>query len=164
MLQAFPSAQSSITADSPKVYLFAVEEFSLEALKRACRAIVRGEVKDLKPEFPPAAPKLAQIVKDCEAKLKVERYDAENPFGDKGSVLWEKISHMRNDRYLPTYTRTLPNGSQRSGWSFPRAVIEEADKVSLPPPVPPEDAARMLADLAARGIKAGDPEGDKDAA
>ncbi len=158
MLQAFPSAQSSITADSPRVYLFAVEEFSIEALKRACRLIVRGEVRDLKPEFPPSAPKLAQIVKDVEDKLRVERYDAERPFVEQGSVIWQKMALLRKDNYLPTYTRTFPDGSQRTGWSFPQAAINEADKLALPPPVSEAEMAQHRSDIASRGYSVGDPE------
>jgi hypothetical protein len=164
MLQAFPSAQSSITADSPKVYLFAVEEFELEALKRACRAIVRGEVKDLKPEFPPAAPKLAQIVKEFEGKLKFERYEAENPFVEVGSVIWDKLVLLRKDPTLPSFVRTRPDGSQRSGWNFPKAQIEEADKLALPPPMPAADMAQRRIDLARRGFDVGDPEDSEAAA
>lgn len=157
MLKAFPSAQSNITEDSPRVYLFAVEEYSLEALKRACRAIVRGEVKDLKPEFPPAAPKLAQIVKDCEDRLKVERYEASHMFVEVGSVLWEKMILLRNDRGLLAYERTLPNGHRVKGWFFKPEEVHEADKVVLPAPV---DRAR----LANAGFSVGDPQGQADAA
>ena len=53
MLKAFPSSQSTMSADSPKVYLFAVEEFSLDAIKRACRLFVRGEIKGRNNAFAP---------------------------------------------------------------------------------------------------------------
>src|SRR6185312_3053450 len=88
MLHGFPSARSSITADSPRVYLFAVDELSLEAVKRACRRIIRGEVDGLNPDFPPPAPKLAQIAKECEARLKVERFEAAHVFVEDGSPRW----------------------------------------------------------------------------
>src|SRR5690606_3745649 len=63
MLRAFPSSQSTITAETPKVYGFAVEEFSLEAIRRACRAFVRGEVEGHNADFAPSTAKLAQVVK-----------------------------------------------------------------------------------------------------
>jgi hypothetical protein len=159
MLKAFPSAQSSITEDSPKVYLFAVEEYSLEALKRACRSIVRGGVKDLKPDFPPAAPKLAQIVKDCEAVLKVERYEAEHIFIEKYSDTWAKLSLLRKDNALMEFERTLPNVLRVRGWFFKPDEVAEAEKLQLPPPIPEVDAAQRRADIAARGIPVGDIEG-----
>jgi hypothetical protein len=135
MLQAFPSAQSSITADSPKVYLFAVEEYSLDALKRACRSIVRGEVKDLKPDFPPTAPKLAQIVKDSEAVLKVEAWQAVHTFVEKDTHLWLQMAQYRADASLMATTLTLPNGSMKTGWYFPKEQVAEAQQLTLPPPV-----------------------------
>jgi hypothetical protein len=164
MLQAFPSAQSSITADSPKVYLFAVEEFSIEALKRACRAIVRGEVKDLKPEFPPAAPKLAQIVKDCEDALIVERFEAEHRFVEVGSPLWLKLEAHRQDRALPTYERTMPDGSHRRGWNFKFEEVVVADRLPLPSVIPEADMIQRRKDIAARGFSVGDRDGHEDAA
>lgn len=152
MLQAFPSAQSSITADSPKVYLFAVEDYSLEALKRACRAIVRGQVADMKPEFPPSAPKLAQIVEAKEAELKVERYEAERPFVAVGSEIWQKLSLLRRDTALPSFLRTMSDGTQVRGWNFAADEISEADKLALPPPIPEADMLQRKADLAKRGV------------
>lgn len=163
MLQAFPSAQSSITADSPRVYLFAVEDFSLEALKRACRAIVRGEVKDLKPEFPPAAPKLAQIVKEMEDLLKVERYEAEHLFIEEGSETWQKLRLSRGAS-LVAYNRTLSNGAKRRGWFFKPEEVRAAEKLSLPPPVAPEELKAIHGRLRGLGYSVGDPEGAEDAA
>jgi hypothetical protein len=133
MLQAFPSAQSSITADSAKVYLFAVEEFSLEALKRACRSIVRGGVKDLKPDFPPAAPKLAQIVKDCEDQLAVERFEAGHLFVVQGTDLWKKIELQRGHS-LPTTEKTI-EGHRHKGWHVTYDEAGKADQLELPPVV-----------------------------
>jgi len=156
MLQAFPSAQSSITADSPRVYLFAVEEFSLEALKRACRQIVRGEVKDLKADFPPAAPKLAQVVKDCDARIKVEQYEAAHIFISEDSELWEKMKLLRKDRNLPAYQRTLVDGSRRYGWFFDPEEVAKANALQLPPPIPDADMAQRRIDLASRGFTVGD--------
>lgn len=159
MLQAFPSAQSSITAESAKVYLFAVEEYSLDALKRACRAIVRGGVKDLKPDFPPAAPKLAQIVKDCEDQLLVERFDARHTFVAEGSDLWRKLELQRG-RSLPA-TEKLINGRRVRGWNVTYDEAAKANLLELPPPVSDGDFALINARLAAAGIRVGDAEEDQ---
>lgn len=162
MLQGFPSAQSSITADSPRVYLFAVEESSLEAVKRACRMIVRGDVKGLNPDFPPPAPKLAQIVKECEARIKVERFEASHIFVENGSVLWEKMKLLRRDQGLLAYDRVLADGRRRRGWFFNPDEVAEADKLSLPPPIPAADMARRKADMDRRlGFTIGDSDGDR---
>lgn len=158
MLQAFPSSQSSITSDSPRVYLFAVEEFSLEALKRACRAIVRGEIKDLKPEFPPSAPKLAQVVSEAEGRLKVERYEAEHIFVEQDSETWQKLRLTRGASLL-AYDRTLSDGSRRRGWFFKPDEVAAAEKLSLPPPVPPEELKAIRGRLRDLGFSVGDPEG-----
>jgi hypothetical protein len=163
MLQAFPSAQSSITADSPKVYLFAVEEFSIEALKRACRAIVRGEVKDLKPEFPPAAPKLAQIVKDCEDAITVERFEAAHTFIAEGSDTWRKLEALRG-RSLPVTEKLLDSGRRVKGWSVTHEEAARADKLALPPFVPPEELKAIHGRLKALGYDIGDPEDHEAAA
>ena len=164
MLQAFPSAQSSITADSPRVYLFAVEEFPLEALKRACRLIVRGEVKDLKADFPPAAPKLAQIVKGCADSLAVERFNADHQFVAEGSETWRKLVLLRG-RSLPLTEHDLPGYGPTRGWNVTLAEIEEAEKLALPAPHSEADMAQRRADLDERlKFTVGDPEGAADAA
>ena len=160
MLQAFPSAQSSITADSARVYLFAVEDHSLEALKRACRKIVRGGVKDLKPDFPPAAPKLAQIVKDCEDELTVERFEAGHTFVIEGSERWRKLVMYRG-RNLPTREQILPDGRKVTGWSVTHEEAGEADKLALPPPASAEHVEAIRKKL---GFSVGDPEDHEAAA
>lgn len=156
MLQAFPSAQLSITADSAKVYLFAVEDYSLEALKRACRSIVRGGVKDLKPDFPPAAPKLAQIVKDCEDQLAVERFEASHAFVAEGSETWQKLVMLRGHS-LPVTVRSLPGYGPVRGWSVTHEECAKADLLKLPPIV---DQYRIKA----AGFTIGDPEDHEAAA
>lgn len=163
MLQAFPSAQSSITADSPKVYLFAVEDHSLGALKRACRAIVRGDVGGLNPDFPPSAPKLAQVVEQMEAAIAAEKRNAERPFVIEGSELWRKLEHIRGSS-LPTFTCTLPNGRVASGWCVDAAEIAKAEKIELPPPVSEQELIEINGRLRAAGFTAGDPDGDRDVA
>lgn len=60
MLQGFPSVQSGITAETVAAYLAAVEDVSLEALQRACRAFAKGIVKGFNNDFAPAAARLAQ--------------------------------------------------------------------------------------------------------
>jgi hypothetical protein len=163
MLQAFPSAQSSITADSPKVYLFAVEEFSIEALKRACRAIVRGEVKDLKPEFPPAAPKLAQIVKEAEDAITVERFEAAHTFVAEGSETWRKLEKLRGHS-LPVTERMIPGYGRVRGWSVTHEEADKAELLPLPPPVPPEEMEAIQGRLRKLGYVVGDPEDHEAAA
>jgi hypothetical protein len=165
MLQAFPSAQSSITADSPRVYLFAVEDFSLDALRRACRKIVRGEVADLKADFPPAAPKLAQIVKDCEGQLHVERWEADRLFVEVDSDRWRKLEKLRNDRCLIHSEHTMRDGTRKSGWYYLRSEVEEADRILLPPPMPEAEMVRRQQQIAKQlRVAVGDPDGDRDLA
>lgn len=154
MLQAFPSSQSSINADSARVYMFAVEEFSLEAIKRACRAIVRGEVKDLKADFPPSAPKLAQVVREFERDLLVEKYEATHTFVEQGSELWLKLEHMRG-RSLPVSHR-----DGKAGWSVSNEMLAKAEKVALP--APPEHPP-FVAAVPGSKFEVGDPEGNTDA-
>lgn len=163
MLQAFPSAQSSITAESPKVYLFAVEEYSLEALKRACRRIVRGEVADLKADFPPTAPRLAQIVKDAEDALIVERFEAEHLFIEAGSEMWTKLGLLRKHS-LPVTTRTLRSGERIQGWSFKYEEVAKAERLTIPSPVSDADLQEINERLRKAGFSVGDPDGDRDAA
>jgi hypothetical protein len=163
MLQAFPSAQSSITADSAKVYLFAVEETSLDALKRACRAIVRGDVADLKPDFPPTAPKLAQIAKAFEDLIVVERFEANHTFIVEGSETWQKLVLLRG-RTLPTTRRTIAGGRVVTGWSVTHDEAAKAELLTLPPPVSEQRRAEISARLSKLGITAGDAEDQADAA
>lgn len=162
MLQAFPS--SNITADSAKVYLFAVEEFSLDALKRACRQIVRGEVTGLKPDFPPSAPKLAQIVKAYQDALTVEHFEAENPFVEAGSDLWRKMELLRGDKSLPRFTRTLPDGRTVTGWNFSGREVTRARKLVLPAPMSAAQVGEVRARLTKSGFLVGDPDGDAEVA
>jgi hypothetical protein len=162
MLQAFPSAQSSITADSAKVYLFAVEDYSLEALRRACRAIVRGGVKDLKPDFPPTAPKLAQIVEEHQGKLLVEKFEAEHTFVIEGSDLWRKLELQRG-RSLPA-TEKVIDGRRVTGWNVTYDEAAKANLLELPPPVSAEEIAAINSRLAAIGIQTGDVEDHEAAA
>jgi hypothetical protein len=130
MLKAFPSSQSNITDDSARVYLFAVEEFSLDAVKRACRLFVRGEVKGRNNAFAPSAPELADVCKTAEGQIKVEQYESERVFIEEGSELWRKMLVHRKGESAPTFTR---DGKQ--GWFFSREDAAEAAKLSLPPPI-----------------------------
>jgi hypothetical protein len=129
MLKAFPSSQSNITDDSARVYLFAVEDFPLEAIKRACRLFVRGEVKGRNNAFAPSAPELAEVCKMTEGLLKVEQYEAERVFIEEDSELWRKMMIHRSNRSLPTFAR---DGKQ--GWFFSKEDAQQAGLISLPPP------------------------------
>ncbi len=154
MLKAFPSSQSTITADSARVYLFAVEDFPLEAVKRACRALVRGEVAGRNNSFAPSAPELAQLAKEFEGKIRIEQFDAAHQFVIEGSELWQKVMLLKQDNCHPTFIK----GGQR-GWPFPHADIAEASKLALPPPISEAqqaaNRARLLKELR---FTVGDPD------
>lgn len=128
MLRAFPSSQSSITAETPKVYAFAVEEFSLEAVKRACRAFVRGQVDGHNPDFAPSTAKLAQVVKGFNDALAWEEFQKNNTFIAVDSELWRQVTLM-DGRSPP-----ISSSSGRDGWWLPNSKVDEARLVALPPP------------------------------
>jgi len=128
MLKAFPSSQSSITDESARVYLFAVEDFSLDAIKRACRMFVRGEVKGRNNAFAPSAPELSDACKAAEGVLKVEHYEAERVFVEIGSKLWRQLQIHRGDHSPPTFHR---NGID--GWFFTKDDCRQAEMLALPP-------------------------------
>lgn len=153
MLEAFPSSQSRITGDTAKVYRFAIEDCSLEAVKRACRAFVRGEVADHNADFAPSAPKLAQVVKDFEHKLVMESWKAERQFIPAGSEAWHKIAMLKNDPMLPTF---IKDGVE--GWWFSNEVVKEAEALALPPPISEAQMAANRARLVSIGI--GDPDAE----
>lgn len=128
MLKAFPSSQSSITDDSARVYMFAVEDYSLDAIKRACRMFVRGEVKGRNNAFAPSAPELSDACKTAEGALKVEHYEADRLFVEAGSKLWKQLQIHRGDHSLPTFQR-----DGKDGWFFTKDDCEKATQVALPP-------------------------------
>lgn len=143
MLKAFPSSQSTISDDSARVYLFAVEDFSLEAIKRACRLFVRGEVKCRNNAFAPSAPELADVCKTAEGQIKVEQYEAERVFIEEGSDHWRQMQIHRGHLSLPTYSR----GGKR-GWYFTKEDARDAALIALPAPVSDAqaDVNRVLVD------------------
>lgn len=136
MLRAFPSSQSTITAETPKVYAFAVEDFSLEAVRRACRAFVRGQVDDQNPNFAPSTAKLAQVVKGFEDALVWERFEAGNTFVEVGSDLWRKMIALNGS------TPPVSSASGKDGWWFANAKVDEARQIALPPP--PSEAQMQI--------------------
>jgi hypothetical protein len=131
MLRAFPSSQSTITAETPKVYAFAVEEFRLEAVKRACRAFVKGQVDDQNPNFAPSTAKLAQVVKVFNDALIWEEFEAGNTFVAIGSPLWQQMVQLNGT--TPPVTKSSQHGSE--GWWFPNARVDEAKAIALPAPI-----------------------------
>lgn len=131
MLRAFPSSQSTITAETPKVYAFAVEEFRLEAVRRACRAFVKGQIEDQNPNFAPSTAKLAQVVKGFNDALIWEEFQAGNAFVAVGSRLWEQMVLLNGT--TPPVTKSAQHGAE--GWWFPNARVEEARLVALPAPL-----------------------------
>lgn len=158
MLEAFPSSQSRITGDTAKVYRFAVEDCSLEAVKRACRAFVRGQVAGHNPDFAPTAPRLVQVVKEMEHELVVESWKADRQFIPAGSERWHQIAMLRNDPLLPTFVK---DGVE--GWWFDNAVVNEAAMIALPPPISQAQLAATKARIQATfGAKfdVGDPDAE----
>lgn len=136
MLKAFPSSQSTMSADSPRVYLFAVEDFSLDAIKRACRMFVRGEVKGRNNAFAPSAPELADACKTAEGALKVEHYEADRVFIEAGSALWKQMQIHRGNHSLPTFQR-----DGRDGWFFTKDDCSKAALIALPPTISEQQMA-----------------------
>lgn len=136
MLKAFPSAQSNITDESARVYMFAVEDYSLDAIKRACRMFVRGEVKGRNNAFAPSAPELADACKTAEGQLKVEHYEAERTFVEVGSALWKQLQIHRGDHSPLTFQR---NGKE--GWFFDREDCAKATLIALPPTISEQQMA-----------------------
>jgi hypothetical protein len=136
MLKGFPSAQSNITDESARVYLFAVEDFSLDAIKRACRLFVRGEVKGRNNAFAPSAPELADACKTAEGQLKVEHYEAERVFVEVGSPLWKQLQIHRGDHSPPTFQR-----EGKEGWFFTREDCAKAEVLALPPNISEQQMA-----------------------
>lgn len=153
MLEAFPSSQSRISGDTAKVYRFAVEDCSLEAVKRACRAFVRGEVAGHNPDFAPTAPRLVQVVKDQEHLLVMESWKAQRQFIAVGSKAWHQIAMLKNDPMLPTFVK---DGIE--GWWFDNGVVDEAALLALPAPMSENQMAANRARLA--GLKIGDPDAE----
>lgn len=164
MLRAFPSSQSSITADSASIYRFAIEDFSLEAVKRACRMIVKGDVPGRNNSFAPSAPELSEICKLAEGRIKVENYEAERQFVAIGSPLWQQICILRGAMSLPSSSR---GGVE--GWLFTKDEVAQAAHVALPAPVSDGqqqvNAVRAKQLIAKTGAKfsVGDPDGNVDA-
>lgn len=155
MLEAFPSSQSRITGDTAKVYRFAVEDCSLEAVKRACRAFVRGQVPGHNPDFAPTAPRLVQAVKEFEHQLVVESWKATRQFIPVGSEAWHQITMLKNDPLLPTFVK---DGVE--GWWFDNTVVDEAAMLALPPPI---SEGQMAANrLRLSKIRIGDPDAEGD--
>lgn len=131
-----------MTDDSARVYMFAVEDFSLEAIKRACRQLVRGEVKGRNNSFAPSAPELAELCRFEEGQLKVEQYEADRFFVEEGSELWRKMLIHRKGSSAPTFKR-----DGKAGWFFSKEEVVEADKIALAPPVT-EEQQRLIAEKA----------------
>lgn len=160
MLAAFPSSQSNIGANSAKVYVWSVDELSLEAVNRACRKFVRGEVLGRNNGFAPSAPELAEVAKQCERELAIERRHADRVFVEEGSEIWQKLMLRRDRASLPMFS-----SDGRRGWTFTREEITDAEKLALPPPLSSEQMAvnreRLKRTL---GYSVGDPEGDEAAA
>lgn len=136
MLKAFPSSQSSITDESARVYLFAVEDFSLDAIKRACRQFVRGEIGGRNNAFAPSAPELSDACKAAEGQLKVEHYEAERVFVESGSALWKQLQIHRGDHSLPTFQR-----GGKEGWFFSKEDCAQAEMIALPPTISEQQMA-----------------------
>jgi hypothetical protein len=145
MLKAFPSSQSTITADSARVYMFAVEDMPLDAVKRACRMFVRGEVKGRNNAFAPSAPELVDVCRQAEGVLKVEHYEADRLFIEADTPAWEQMLMHKGATSLPVCNR---NGKR--GWFFAQDDAVAAAKLALPPPISEAEQARRAE--AVRGL------------
>ncbi|MBO9589083.1 hypothetical protein [Devosia sp.] len=140
MLKAFPSSQSTMTDDSAMAYLFAVEDYSLAAVTRACRDFIKGKVPDRNKDFAPSAPALAERCEIAEGALKVEAYEAARIFIEADSELWRKMEIVKGNHSLVSCTR-----HGKRGWFFLPEEVAKAEQVALPPPV---SEAERLASMA----------------
>jgi len=160
MLAAFPSSQSNIGANSAQVYVWSVDELSLEAVKRACRKFVRGEVLGRNNGFAPSAPELAEVAKHCEKEIETERKRADRLFVEEGSELWQKLMLHRSRSSLLMF-----KSDGRRGWTFSHDEILEADKLVLPPPLSEQQMAANRTRINAKlPYSVGDADGESDAA
>lgn len=130
MMRAYPSSQSSITAGTVDAYLMAVEDVSLEALARGCKAFIKGDVPGHNNSFAPSAPKLVEVCREFDRALVVEQFQAANVFIEEGSERWAQMLLHRGANSLPTFER---NG--RKGWYFTSEEEAEAARIALPPPI-----------------------------
>ncbi|NGP18893.1 hypothetical protein [Devosia aurantiaca] len=145
MLKAFPSSQSTISEDSAMAYLYAVDDYSLAAIDRACRLFIKGKVPDRKnPDFAPSAPALAEQCELAEGVLKVEAYEAARVFVEHDSELWRKMETAKDDSNLVSCQR-----HGKRGWFFLPEEVAQAEQVALPPPI---DEAQRLANMARLGL------------
>lgn len=135
MLKAFPSSQSTISDDSAMAYLFAVEDYSLDAVTRACKLFMKGSVAGRNNAFAPSAPELAEQCKIAEGAIKVEGYESARIFIECDSLMWRKMEIAKEDSSLISCIR-----HGKRGWFFLPEEVAEAEKVALPPPV--SDAQR----------------------
>ena len=164
MLSAFPSSHSRITEDTARAYRFVAEEFSLEAVKRTCRAFVKGEVADVNAEFAPSTAKFAQVCRELAGQIMVEQYEAERQFVEIGSPLWQQLCMLRGVTSLPSSNR-----GGLEGWLFTKDEIAQAGHVLLPPPVSEGQQqinavrAKQLIARAGASFSVGDPDGNLDA-
>lgn len=131
MIKAFPSSQSTMTDDSAMAYLYAVEDYSLAAVTRACRDFIKNKVPGRNNrDFAPSAPALAEQCEIAEGALKVEAYEAARIFIEADSELWRKMEIAKGDHSLVSTTR---NGKR--GWFFLPEEVAKAERVALPPPL-----------------------------
>lgn len=137
MLRAFPSSQSTLTADSAKVYAFAVADCSVEGVKMACRALVRGEADGMSHTFAPSAPELAVLTRKMDEKIRQDDFNAKHLFVTEGTALWRKLEILKGEPQ---------KAGHRGGKHFTNEDIAAAQSIALPPP-PTEDemAARRAA-------------------
>lgn len=156
MLQAFPSSQSSISADAVPAYLMSIEDFDLNAVQSACKAFIKGEVKGRNNGFAPSAPELAAESQRQQDRLRWQDHIDSHEFIAVGSDDWQKIAmHRGNTPPVKTRDGVL-------GWFIPKMELTEARKLELPAPVSDEKRQRIGRDL--KRLAAGDSDGDRDVA
>lgn len=69
LLGGFPSSQSQITEAVVSSYLMAVEDYSIEALRTACKRFLSGDVPGHNNSYVPNAPELAAQTRMFESLL-----------------------------------------------------------------------------------------------
>lgn len=157
MLKAFPSSQSTMTDDSARVYLYAVEDYSLAALEHACRLFIKGKVPGRNSAFAPSAPELAEQCELAEDALKVQAYEAARVFVEHDSDLWRKMQIVTGDSSMVSMIR-----HGKRGWFFLPEQVAQAELVALPAPSEAEQARmrEKVRSILGPRFSIGDPEGE----
>lgn len=134
--------------------MMAVEDVSLEALARGCKAFIKGEVEGHNNSFAPSAPKLVEVCREFDRALIVERFQSANVFIEEGSARWAQLLIHRGATSLPSFEK-----DGRKGWY----VTDEEDQAASLVKLPPRISANKRAELQHivkknQGFSIGDPD------